>query len=210
MRQQPILPGDPGETLANYAPDRFSTRNQSVIISAGFPCQDASKGNPNGKGIEGSRTGTGWSETYRIIRAIRPEYVFLENVPNLLNRGWGTLIADLSKAGYFCWWRVIPAKNFGFPFEGERIYSVAMSSGCFGWPAFQLLIEYIEKAIQREQASNDFARIAGRSFWGISYPEFLRVDNGIPSGAYRLTALGNSCISIFPEMIIRGIVEFDK
>lgn len=185
-------------------------RHESIIVSGGFPCQDASKGNPNGKGIYGSRTGGGWAEMLRIIREVKPEYVFLENVPNLLRRGWGHVLADLSTNGYHVWWRVIPAKAFGYPFEGERVYAVAFKATHFGWKEIQSFYRSVEKALQGEKTQHHPAGNPGGTFWSATYSEFLRVDNGLPSGAYRIAALGNACIPLFPEIILRVLNDFDN
>lgn len=184
-------------------------RHESIIISGGFPCQDASEGNPYGKGLDGHRTGGGWEQMYRIIREVRPEYVFVENVSNLLRRGWGKVLSDLSEAGYYVWWRVIPAKNFGFPFEGERIYAVAFASACFGWEALQLFNKNVEQAIQGWEIKYHDAGNIGSSFWSETYPTFLRKDYGVPAGAHRVTALGNACIPLFPEIILSVLNQFD-
>lgn len=188
------------------------TRRESVLISGGFPCQDASKANFKGKGINGSRTGGGWREMYRIIREVRPEYVFVENVPNLLRRGWGQVITDFYTARYHVWWRVIPAKNFGFPFEGERIYALAFEAACFGWEAIQDFNKCFEQEIQvcRPKTLPDFARDSGKSFFEEYYTELLRADYGLPAGAYRIASLGNACIPLFPEIILTALKKFDE
>ncbi len=184
-------------------------KHESLLVAGGFPCQDASKANRKGKGIDGQRTGMGWAEMRRIICLIKPEYVFIENVPNLLNRGWGKVLGQLAAGGYRIWYRVIPAKNFGFPFEGERLYAVAFSSGCVGWEEIQYFNERFEEKIQRFKTQNNPAGITDRAFWGDAYPEFLRKDNGLPAGSYRITALGNACIPLFPEIILSALNDLD-
>ena len=184
-------------------------KHESLLVAGGFPCQDASRANFKGTGIDGHRTGMGWNEMYRIIRLIKPEYVFIENVPNLINRGWGKVIGKLAESGYHIWYRVIPAKNFGFPFEGERLYAVAFSSGCVGWQEIQYFNERFEEKIQRFKTQNNPAGITDRAFWSDAYPEFLRKDNGLPAGSYRITALGNACIPLFPEIILSSLNDLD-
>lgn len=174
-------------------------RRESVLISGGFPCTDASKAKYNGKGIYGDKTGEGWREMYRIIREVRPEYVFVENVPNLLRRGWGKVIEDFSTAQYNVWWHVIPAKNFGFPFEGERIYAIAFEASIFGW-----------EAIQRFETLHHPAGTISGDFWTTTYPKLCRIDNGLSGGAHRIAALGNACIPLFPEIILTALNEFDN
>lgn len=185
-------------------------KHESLLVAGGFPCQDASRANFKGTGIDGHRTGMGWNEMYRIIRLIKPEYVFIENVPNLINRGWGKVIGKLAESGYHIWYRVIPAKNFGFPFEGERLYAVAFSSGCVGWQEIQYFNERFEEKIQRFKTPNNPAGITDRAFWSDAYPEFLRKDNGLPAGSYRITALGNACIPPFPEIILSALNDLDQ
>lgn len=188
------------------------TRRESILISGGFPCQDASKANPNGKGIEGDRTGAGWNEMHRIIREVRPEYVFVENVPNLLRRGWGKVIADLSSSGYNVWWRVIPAKNFGFHFEGERIYAVAFEASRFGWQTLQNFNKCFEKEIQisRPKTQPDLTGNNSLTFFKEDYAALLRADYGLSAGSYRIAALGNACIPLFPEIILTALKKFDE
>ncbi len=55
------------------------------LMCGGFPCQDISNAGKRA-GIEGSRSGL-WSEFYRLICELRPQYVLVENVAALLGRG---------------------------------------------------------------------------------------------------------------------------
>src|SRR6185295_12507141 len=47
------------------------------VIAGSPPCQDASTANPNGKGIEGERTGL-FTEYVRLVREIRPRWIAAE------------------------------------------------------------------------------------------------------------------------------------
>ena len=67
------------------------------VVSGGFPCQDIS-GAGKGAGIEGERSGL-WREMARIIREVRPKFVFLENSPLLVGRGLAVVLGDLAKMG---------------------------------------------------------------------------------------------------------------
>ena len=67
-------------------------------ISAGFPCQDISSAG-RGAGIEGSRSGL-YREVIRAIDDVRPQFVWLENSPNIRTRGRHIVIADLVARGY--------------------------------------------------------------------------------------------------------------
>jgi DNA (cytosine-5)-methyltransferase 1 len=101
------------------------------LICGGFPCQDLSAAG-KGAGIDGARSGL-WSEFARIVRELRPRYVVVENVPDLLaGRGkrWdrapiGRVLGDLSESGYDAEWACLSAAEFGAPHLRERAWLVA-------------------------------------------------------------------------------------
>ena len=99
------------------------------IVSAGFPCQNASKANPNGQaGTKGEKTGL-WSETIRIIVEAQPKLVVLENVRNLLNCGFEDVAFDLDQAGYDVRWGVWTVAAVGGPHIRERLITLAVKRG---------------------------------------------------------------------------------
>jgi DNA (cytosine-5)-methyltransferase 1 len=73
-------------------------RGSVDVVSGGFPCQDISVANANGDGIDGEKSGL-WREFARIVREVRPRYVFVENSPNLTVRGLGRVLGDLAEVG---------------------------------------------------------------------------------------------------------------
>jgi len=97
------------------------------LISGGFPCQDVSLAGKR-MGLEGERS-TLWSEFYRIICEIRPEWVLIENVPGLLSSDNGkffrTILWNLSKGGYDAEWQTLSAKMFGAIHRRERLFIIA-------------------------------------------------------------------------------------
>ena len=100
------------------------------VITGGFPCQDLSvAGKQRGMG-EGTRSGL-WSEIVRLIGELRPRYVIVENVANLLSGpsekrgGWfGRVLGDLADCGYDAEWENIPASALGAPHRRERVWIV--------------------------------------------------------------------------------------
>ena len=81
------------------------------IITGGFPCQPHSVAGKQ-KGESDARNL--WPDTLRIISEVAPRYVLLENVPGILAKGYGgTVIGQLSEAGYDCRWEVISASDVG-------------------------------------------------------------------------------------------------
>lgn len=94
-----------------------------LIVAGGFPCQDISAAGL-GKGISGTRSGL-WREFARIIREIRPRFVFVENSPMLVHRGLERVLGDLASCGYDTVWRVLAACDVGARHERERIWIAA-------------------------------------------------------------------------------------
>ena len=110
------------------------------VVSGGFPCQDISVAG-KGKGIEGARSGL-WKEMARIVGEVRPRYVFMENSPALLIRGFGTVAGDLASLGYNIRWGVLGASDVGAPHLRKRIWIVAHAKRLTG-------IERPESKMQR-------------------------------------------------------------
>ena len=104
------------------------------VITGGFPCQDLSvAGKQRGMG-EGTRSGL-WSEIVRLIGELRPRYVIVENVANLLSGpsekrgGWfGRVLGDLAERGYDAEWENIPASALGAPHRRERVWLLAWNA----------------------------------------------------------------------------------
>ena len=97
------------------------------VITGGFPCQDISVAGLQ-KGItEETRSGL-FFELMRVIRMVRPQYVVLENVAAILNRGLDIVLRELSEAGYDAEWSVIPASSVGACHQRSRWWLVAYSN----------------------------------------------------------------------------------
>lgn len=66
--------------------DGFPWRGKVDGIIGGFPCQDLSVAGKRAGINDGERSGLWW-EFLRIIREVQPSWVFIENVPGLLQFG---------------------------------------------------------------------------------------------------------------------------
>jgi len=107
--------------------DGHAWRGRIDVVSGGFPCQDISTANPYGKGLDGERSGL-WAEMRRIIGEVRPQYVIIENSPNIINKGGVRVVEDLTALGYDSKWTVIGAHHAGAPHKRDRWWCVAVEN----------------------------------------------------------------------------------
>jgi len=102
------------------------------VVSGGFPCQDISAAG-KGAGIDGERSGM-WGEMARIIREVRPRFVFVENSPMLTSRGLGRVLGDLAGMGFDARWGVLGAADVGANHQRDRIWIVARQRERISYP----------------------------------------------------------------------------
>ena len=92
------------------------------LICAGFPCQPVS--------LAGRRSGAAdhrwlWPHVARIIGALRPRFVAIENVPGLRTLGLREVLADLARLGFDAEWACFRASDLGAPHERNRLWLIA-------------------------------------------------------------------------------------
>jgi DNA (cytosine-5)-methyltransferase 1 len=97
------------------------------IIYGGFPCQDISCAG-TGKGLEGERSGL-FFEIVRISKEIKPQFIFLENVPAITTRGGLQVVREIASMGYDCRWCIISAASVGAVHLRKRWFLLAHSNG---------------------------------------------------------------------------------
>jgi DNA (cytosine-5)-methyltransferase 1 len=97
------------------------------VIAGGFPCQDISV-DGDGEGLDGERSGL-WYEYARLVGEIRPRFVIVENVSELLARGLGEVLGSLAAIGYDAEWNCIRASRVGLPHHRDRVWLVAYPYG---------------------------------------------------------------------------------
>jgi len=98
-------------------------RGSVDLISGGFPCKDISAAG-RGAGLAGKNSGL-FFEMLRIIKEVRPRFVFAENSPNLRTRGLVTVVQELDRLGYECRWCVLGAWHVGAPHKRNRMWVFA-------------------------------------------------------------------------------------
>lgn len=109
------------------------------ILCAGFPCQPFSKAGEQ-DGFDCPSWGDLFDRVVAILEHHKPEYLLLENVPNLLKhdggKTWSRVLRLLKTAGYESDARILSPHQFGVPQIRERVYIVARRGGLrnFTWP----------------------------------------------------------------------------
>lgn len=173
------------------------------VICGGFPCQDVSIANVQGRGLDGDRSGL-WSEYARLIGEIRPRVVIIENVAELLARGMERVLRSLAALGFDAEWRVLRGCDVGLPFIGERVWIVATPE-CEGWKRrFKYLrslgVEATPPAERRHAALRE-RRALDEHFVSLRATDGLSVT----MERRRLHGLGNAVVPQIPELIGRSI-----
>jgi len=192
------------------------------VISGGFPCQDISAAG-KGAGIDGERSGM-WGEMARIIREVRPKYVFVENSPMLTSRGLGRVLGDLASMGFNARWGVLGAADVGANHKRDRIWIVgtkmAYTQKLFGnggkdnarismeretQPKFgnncgQSSISYsngtqCQGVQQSERTKQEYAYACDPCWWQTE-PNVGRVADGVAARVDRLNAIGNGQVPL--------------
>ena len=139
-----------------------STLDRVDVITAGFPCQPFSIAGKQ-RGFDDAR-GHLFYEVGKFISAYKPRFVFLENVPNLMehNEGKSFLVVHdvLADLNYSIRYRVLRASEYGgVPQIRDRIYIVAFrdQEDCdrFEFPSKMDLEITIEDVLNRKQKKHD-------------------------------------------------------
>jgi DNA (cytosine-5)-methyltransferase 1 len=210
--------------------DRLSTDGIAVdVICGGFPCQDISSAGKGAGIAEGTRSGL-WVEYARLIGELRPSYVIVENVSELLGRGMGRVCGDLASLGYDAEWQDVSAEDIGAPHPRSRIWIVAypmreglerlwVTSGTEAQiadarsanehsnAAFIAGLHLVGKrGLSAVIDSNPYRPSWAAQQWPETKPLLCRVGNGIPNRVDRTSALGNAVVPQIPELIGRAIL----
>jgi DNA (cytosine-5)-methyltransferase 1 len=193
--------------------DRLAADGIAVdVITGGFPCQDLSAAGKRG-GISAGRSGL-WSEIVRLAGEIRPHYIVVENVTNLLagERGawFATVLSDLAAVGYDAEWNCIQAANIGLPHGRDRVWILAYPTGerwgCLvKGQQIQSARLYNESLARRAPNPLRILPDVARMVAGADGP-IERNDDGLSEGLDRLKGLGNAVVPQIPELIGRAIL----
>lgn len=161
------------------------------VFCGGFPCQDLSLANQGKrKGLEGARSGLFYKYA-ELIKENKPRWVFIENVPGLLNSAKGgdfnVVVSTLDELGYGVSWRILDAKFFGTPQRRRRTYIVA-SLGTIG--AAEVLFERGTNPIANDESNTtrnftsagDDESLPSSNIFSIQHAGIGRKPNAGPQG----------------------------
>lgn len=145
------------------------------LVSGGFPCQAFSAA-ARGRNIAAKDL---WGQMYRVVREVSPKVVFAENVSEkaiLLAR------KDLEEIGYKCVHTKLSAKDVGADHERDRFWLLAYTD------------DYC-KLRSTEYAEAQELQELRNGVWE-TFPDQLRVSDGVAFRMDRLKALGNGQVPI--------------
>lgn len=109
------------------------------ILCAGFPCQPFSKAG-YANGFSHKVAGKMFFQLIKIIKYHKPKYLFLENVPNLLNHNngetWNFMKKQIENLNYEVDQKILSPVDFKIPQTRDRLYIVAKQNklDSFEWP----------------------------------------------------------------------------
>jgi len=199
------------------------------VICGGFPCQDISAAGKGAGIAEGTRSGL-WSDFARLIGELRPSFVIVENVAELLGNGMGRVCGDLAGLGYDAEWQDVSAEDIGAPHPRSRIWIVAYPCGArlerlWCTKRTEAQIAFTRRVNDDSNASfvAGLHRVGKRGLsavidanphrpswagqqWPETQPLLCRVGHGFPDRVDRTTALGNAVVPQIPELIGRAIL----
>lgn len=193
------------------------------IICGGFPCQDVSRAGHR-EGLAGERSGL-WSEYLRLIRDIRPRYVIVENVSDLLSLGMGTVLGDLAESGYDAEWDCLPAASVGAPHIRDRVWILAYPRQEHGGFAGRDAPPSRRNDVFPQRNNGPppewredrelVALVPGvhpgmAEDWWRSQSRMDRSANGLPNQVERNCSLGNAVVPQIPELIGRAILKAES
>ena len=162
------------------------------LICGGFPCQDLSVAGKQA-GLSGTRSSLWW-EMHRLIGECRPDWVLVENVPNLRTKGADEVLTSLEREGYSCWPSVVGAWAVGAEHPRERVWILAHTQGK---RMERMRAERFEKSYALDRTLLSVRNSDGK--WEVE-PDVCREVHGVSDRIHRLKALGNSVVPQIPQL----------
>jgi DNA (cytosine-5)-methyltransferase 1 len=179
---------------------RGRARPRVDVVAGGFPCQPVSL---IGKRRAQDDSRWGWPWFADVVRALRPRYVLVENVPGLLTAGLGNVLGDLASLGFDAEWSMLSACAVGAPHSRERLFILAYPTGS----DVEQTDEVSATVPARRTSLGTTRGDARRASW-LPEPAMDRVAYGAARsvGFAELQALGNAVVPQVAEHVGRLII----
>jgi DNA (cytosine-5)-methyltransferase 1 len=176
------------DDIRTLTADRLAADGITVdAICGGFPCQDLSICG-SGLGLAGERSGL-WHEYARLIRELRPKFIFVENSPEMLDGWLGDILGPLAALGYDAEWEIIPASAVGAPHRRNRVWVTAYPVG-FGQSQQGGFVNAVRSAPDAYREANRLVDAVQRG----ELPFVCGRHDGVPEPLDSLRALGNAVV----------------
>lgn len=170
------------------------------VVTGGFPCQNLSSLGDR-TGLAGNKSGL-WRDMARHISELRPKFIIVENVPDILRCSGGgidVVLGDLSRLGYNAWYDIIPMALFGASHLRERLWLLAWNTDSFDVRTFRTVLGR-QITATRSTCWEQFKTQSG----------VARSRDGVPYRMDRHSCLGNTVYPQIPEIIGRAILASMK
>ncbi len=205
--------------LAKHWPDTpihsdvrtFQPTQHYDVITAGFPCQDISHAGREA-GIAGDRSGL-FYEVIRLLRTIKPSYLILENVSNIVSQHQGdtlrTILGEIAGAGYDAEWAIVSARDVGACHLRKRWW-------CIAYPErTRLQGRWRQCGLRKGGAEVETGWSGGSSDWRdwrgyVSKPTICRGNDGLSNRVDRLMALGNAVVPACAAIPLQRVLDMER
>lgn len=182
------------------------------VICGGFPCQPFSTA---GKMLGVGDERWGWPWMVDVIRAVRPGYVLVENVPALIrdSGAFGAVLGDLAELGFDAEWSIVPASTFGASHRRPRLFLLAYPNQ--SEPGRRSRLSEVtaggrdrEELADTHRCRSHLGGTTNAESWPRE-PRVGRMADGLPGRVdrRRLYALGNAVVPVVSEHIGQLILK---
>jgi len=169
-------------------------KNDAKILVGCAPCQPFSSYTYKKDKEKDNR----WQLLYefsRLVKETNPVIVSMENVPTLLNFKEAPVFYDfvdsLKKIGYFVWYKIIYAPDYGIPQKRKRLVLLASKLGAIEildpthspekYITVKDAIGHLDKIKSGESSEKDFIHKAAK----LSDKNIKRIKQSIPGGSWK-------------------------
>ena len=160
---------------------KIETLPKVDVLTAGFPCQDASIANVGsriGNPLDKARTGLFW-EIVRLLKTSNINTIVLENVNTILNMCGSTIIQELHNIGYCVGWTVLTASQFGAKHRRRRVFFIASRCNKYAMAESLQRIHAESKTFQYVTPGLDNFKPSPETDWKAEGRRIKTIGNGI-------------------------------